>query len=240
MTSPADFEMEIDRLIEEAEHERRSESARGELVMHHIEELQRDFDRVAEVVHAGIIQPRFDALAARFAHTTVEHFATPHGLHSHCSFRHTSQFPATATVLISVMLDVDTHGAALVWRADIVPTFVDLDNQDRFDVTLSTVPWREIVAWTERRLTQFLSTYLTVQRDARYQQDNLYTDPVCGMTVTGGGAIESATFAGSTYFFCAPTCRERFETNPRLFIQGLIALPRSHSGKTTNPSGHPQ
>jgi Cu+-exporting ATPase len=44
-------------------------------------------------------------------------------------------------------------------------------------------------------------------------------DPVCGMTVVPGSAAGgSATYQGTTYHFCNPHCRIRFERDPKAFL----------------------
>jgi len=49
-------------------------------------------------------------------------------------------------------------------------------------------------------------------------------DPVCGMTVPEtapkGGHAE---FGGTTFSFCSPRCREKFETNPEAYVHGRPA-----------------
>ena len=45
------------------------------------------------------------------------------------------------------------------------------------------------------------------------------TDPVCGMDVTPGEAAGgSAEHAGTTYWFCNPSCRERFIADPARYL----------------------
>jgi YHS domain-containing protein len=43
-------------------------------------------------------------------------------------------------------------------------------------------------------------------------------DPVCGMAVTVGDGTPSADWRGSTYHFCAPTCRDEFVDDPGRFV----------------------
>ena len=53
-------------------------------------------------------------------------------------------------------------------------------------------------------------------------------DPVCGMDVTPGDAAGgSAEHAGTTYWFCNPSCRERFIADPARFL----AAPAPPSGR---------
>jgi Cu+-exporting ATPase len=43
-------------------------------------------------------------------------------------------------------------------------------------------------------------------------------DPVCGMGVPSSSPLRS-DFAGKTYYFCNQCCLERFEANPRSFVE---------------------
>jgi YHS domain-containing protein/uncharacterized membrane protein YraQ (UPF0718 family) len=45
-------------------------------------------------------------------------------------------------------------------------------------------------------------------------------DPVCGMTVTVGGAEHTATHDGERYWFCGPGCREHFAAGPGAVLGG--------------------
>lgn len=42
-------------------------------------------------------------------------------------------------------------------------------------------------------------------------------DPVCGMTVAVSSAAATAVHEGVTYYFCAPGCRRRFESDPAAY-----------------------
>ena len=43
-------------------------------------------------------------------------------------------------------------------------------------------------------------------------------DPVCGMTVEPADSVGSMTYQGKTYYFCNPSCLERFKANPDEFV----------------------
>ena len=45
-------------------------------------------------------------------------------------------------------------------------------------------------------------------------------DPVCGMTVDPSAAAGSAEYQGRTYYFCHPSCLERFKAHPEEFVDG--------------------
>ena len=43
-------------------------------------------------------------------------------------------------------------------------------------------------------------------------------DPVCGMTVEEKNAAATAVYQGTTYYFCAVACKEKFMKNPRQYL----------------------
>ena len=45
-------------------------------------------------------------------------------------------------------------------------------------------------------------------------------DPVCGMAVDPNHTHISATYAGSSYYFCAEGCRKAFEAHPKRYLKG--------------------
>jgi xanthine dehydrogenase accessory factor len=44
-------------------------------------------------------------------------------------------------------------------------------------------------------------------------------DPVCGMTVVVATAAETSVRDGTTYYFCGPGCRRRFERDPAAYVE---------------------
>jgi P-type Cu+ transporter len=55
-------------------------------------------------------------------------------------------------------------------------------------------------------------------------------DPVCGMTIAPADAVGTHDYRGTTYYFCAPSCLERFKADPEGFL-----TPR----ETTMPAAPP-
>ena len=43
-------------------------------------------------------------------------------------------------------------------------------------------------------------------------------DPVCGMNVKTDEAAGRSEYQGKSYFFCAVSCKERFDRNPQTFV----------------------
>lgn len=51
------------------------------------------------------------------------------------------------------------------------------------------------------------------------------TDPVCGMKVDSTKG-KSSVFDGRIYYFCSPSCRDKFEANPAAFAKPASAAPQ--------------
>ena len=43
-------------------------------------------------------------------------------------------------------------------------------------------------------------------------------DPVCGMMIDEKKAAGSSVYKGVTYYFCAKSCKEKFDKNPGQYL----------------------
>jgi Cu+-exporting ATPase len=61
-----------------------------------------------------------------------------------------------------------------------------------------------------------------------------HVDPVCGMTIEEADAVGTHQHAGVTYYFCNPSCLERFSKDPNQFLQPEAAAvaPPAPAGAT--------
>ncbi len=44
-------------------------------------------------------------------------------------------------------------------------------------------------------------------------------DPVCGMEISKEAAAAKIEYKGKTFYFCTPSCKEKFEAEPDKFSQ---------------------
>lgn len=54
---------------------------------------------------------------------------------------------------------------------------------------------------------------------AAQKTDNMFIDPVCGMTVAPGTTRLVSNYQGHSYWFCSEGCRGSFETNPTKYLK---------------------
>ena len=50
-------------------------------------------------------------------------------------------------------------------------------------------------------------------------------DPVCGMTISKADAAGSSEYGGTTYYFCSPSCKTKFDANPAAYTGGKRPEP---------------
>jgi Cu+-exporting ATPase len=55
-------------------------------------------------------------------------------------------------------------------------------------------------------------------------------DPVCGMKVDPAHAAGKSELEGTTYFFCAVSCKQKFDANPRAFLDPKAPKPAMPAG----------
>lgn len=44
-------------------------------------------------------------------------------------------------------------------------------------------------------------------------------DVVCGMTIDPAKAAGTSTYNGKTYYFCARSCKAKFDANPSQYVK---------------------
>ena len=52
-------------------------------------------------------------------------------------------------------------------------------------------------------------------------------DVVCGMEVDPLTTVESSEYNGTTYHFCSPGCKQKFDHAPQLYAAGPVINPVS-------------
>jgi Cu+-exporting ATPase len=50
------------------------------------------------------------------------------------------------------------------------------------------------------------------------KESPMVKDPVCGMMIEEKDAAGKSEYQGQTYYFCAHSCKTRFDENPQRYI----------------------
>lgn len=59
------------------------------------------------------------------------------------------------------------------------------------------------------------------------------TDPVCGMALDSGKAAATETYQDRTYYFCSPSCHDKFRAAPERY-----AKKEGEGGKASGSHDH--
>jgi Cu+-exporting ATPase len=51
------------------------------------------------------------------------------------------------------------------------------------------------------------------------EEATMVTDPVCKMTIDENKAAGKSDYGGKTYFFCALSCKAKFDANPSQYVK---------------------
>jgi len=54
---------------------------------------------------------------------------------------------------------------------------------------------------------------------ASKRQEAAMKDPVCGMEVDPAKAAGTSEYQGTTYYFCAKSCKTKFDANPKQYVK---------------------
>jgi Cu+-exporting ATPase len=55
-------------------------------------------------------------------------------------------------------------------------------------------------------------------KDSFEKEESMAKDPVCGMMIDEKKAAGNSVYKGMTYFFCAKSCKDKFDKNPGQYL----------------------
>lgn len=218
MTTINDFEHLISDTFTRVDEERGTEMRALAIEMEERIHLQDAFERLAERLVRDLLVPRLEIVARHFEGSALQHVRTLSGIFSTLTVPQTDRVPAATTLTMGVTFDPSSLSAALTYRLQIVPVLMEFEGRDDLPLRLEDPDTVVAAAWMERKLEGFVGTCLLLARDPRYRSMLRHTDPVCGMMVHSGSAVRRSEFRHQIYHFCSNACRERFDANPKYFV----------------------
>lgn len=213
------FAGQVLAMVASADHERAQRRAEIESEMTGRAEVELRFASFAESLHARVIRPRVERLAACFEGSRLEHFRTPSGIQSRLVFARSERFPANATLTVGVMLDSARGDASLFQSLELVPILFDFDKAARLEVPIDGTIEHDAARWLDERLLGFVRTYLRLEFDPNYQRENQVIDPVCGMRVSAPVCVYRRRHGHREYAFCSEACAAKFTADPEFYIR---------------------
>lgn len=218
----------FDKLEREIEQRLAAAKAKQVLYRGHLSERMIEADkeqRQREAITARatsianrIVRPRIEKLAQYFDNAVMSGRSESGDDRCVCRFGHTERFPATTKLEVSAQPEVEDKAILLKYRLEILPIFFEFDHEAELVVHVDAVDEQAVASWVETRLVEFLDTYLRLQEIDPYQQENLVTDPVCGMRFNKLSAAAEIAYGRRTFYFCVQECREKFVTEPTRYV----------------------
>ncbi len=190
------------------------------------EERHKQFTALADRLIKDIIQPRMEKVAEHFPNAVFPVSDPPRRHSCVCLFQHTARFPASATLEVGVSRDGQCQTLMVLYSLDILPVFFQFEGKDQLTFPLEQVEEERVAEWVDQKILEFVETYLRLEAIDQYQQENLVTDPVCGMRINKTYAAAQMKYQGQTYYFCLEECKNKFAESPSAYLDILAPAGR--------------
>jgi len=216
MSTLEEFRDKLKSQVRAAASAPRWQSSDAEAYMAAVRSRRQEFDDAARSLVTTVIKPRLDVVAELFpsARTMFDEQAC----RSWCWFASSDRFPVTAKVEFAIEHDESVERMFVRYEGCLMPVFVRFQPHDKLTVRLSEMKAQQIAGWVEERIIEFLETYLHHDRGQDDLEEDILTDPVCGMRLQRSDVRAQADYRGHPYFFCSTECREKFESKPEDFV----------------------
>jgi YHS domain-containing protein len=214
MSSLEEFRAKLIARLKAAAAGPRWQSTDAEAYMAAHRARHRHFEEAATSLLPAVIQPRLAALAEQFPSARL----LTNGHRSWCWFASSDRFPITAKIEFTLEHDESLEHLFVRYDACLMPVFVRFQPHDKLTVPLDRIETQQIAAWIEERIFEFLQTYLGHDRGGDDLDEDLLTDPVCGMRLRRSDVRGQAEYRGHAYAFCSTECKEKFEAQPQDFV----------------------
>ncbi len=217
MTDLGDFAERVEEQLLRTNREPLWAPDEAEHYMAQVNVRRQLFEEIARRLNDTVIQPRLEILAGNFSNASLS-TNEPVG-RCHCWFGYCERFPASTRVAFSVEHDIRLEKLAVCYEASMIPLFIQFNQHDRFTVKLDDVKDCLVGDWVEERLLEFLDAYLQIDRGSEGLEDEVVTDPVCGMRLGRSSAAASDAYQGHPYYFCSTDCQQKFTSQPTAYVK---------------------
>ena len=211
------LEARLDAMLRSAEEQRVQWQQHAHERMRENEEKTGRFNKVAVALMAAVIRPRMELVVRKFKNASLVAGDASAAYRCACTFDHTTQFPASTRLEFAVGPNDPLEHLVISYHLEILPVFISFKGMDQIAFSLNAVDEKVAAAWIDDRLADFTAAYLQLETAKAYQQDNMETDPVCGMPVNKNWAAAQIEYGGRTYFFCIEDCRRQFAAEPERY-----------------------
>lgn len=216
MITLEEFRSKLKSCLKAAGNAPRWQSAEAEAYMAALRSRRQQFDEAARLLIATVIKPRLEAVAELFPSARTQ--TDEQACRCWCWFACSDRFPVTAKVEFALEHDEAVEHVFVRYEACLMPVFVRFQPHDKLTVRLNAINTEQIGGWIEEQILEFLETYLHHDRGQDDLEEDILTDPVCGMRLRRSDVRAQADYRGHPYFFCSTECQEKFESRPEDFV----------------------
>lgn len=213
-----DLDREIQKRLNRAASRESEHQAHMRQRMEELDRKGARFNAVARPLVEHQLRPRLLKTASFFDNAEVAPFDERCWNHCTAGFRHTLRFPATTQLDLFIGPDDQVDSLLVVYDLSILPIFFQFEGHDTLAIPIDQVEESSVASWIDRKLIEFVETYLRLEQAEMYQSESFVTDPVCGMRINRNAAASQVQFRGATYYFCIDECRRRFDEAPEQYV----------------------
>lgn len=156
-----------------------------------------------------IFAPRSEALIARFK-DIIHVQADVRDDFSKIAFSFDSSL-ARVTLRFDFVHDEEVRKIILVYDLEILPILMKFDNHSTLELPLADVDEQAVTEWLETRMISFIRTFVELNENQVYLNDQMVDDPVARIRMPKAVARETLRFEGQTYYFISAETRREFE-----------------------------
>ncbi len=171
------------------------------------------FSELGPELYDSVVEPRLE-LFAELAPDAL-YVRDPHRVGGTVALNRERRYAASIDLGFEVACDGQVEHVMVPFHLRIIPILIQFEREDTLSVPLSEMTASDVAAYVDSKLETAMTTLMKVTENPFYKREHIVIDPVCRMTFHEDQAAASIVHDGKRVFFCAATCKERFEDNPQ-------------------------
>ena len=161
MSDLNEFKNQLESRIADARKEPNWTQEKSNEYMTELAPKRAHFVELAAHLIASIILPRVTLLANLFDAKPADNDPPER---CSCWLHYNERFPSTTKVEFAVEHDARFEKVVITYELYMMPVFIKYNAHDRITTSLDSISDYDVSAWTEKRLLEFLDTYLQIDR----------------------------------------------------------------------------
>jgi YHS domain-containing protein len=118
---------------------------------------------------------------------------------------------ARVTLTFDFSHDQEVRNMILDYDLEILPILMKFDHHSTLKLPLAAFDEQAASAWMEDRLLSFIHSFVELNENQYYLQDQMVEDPVARIRMPRMVARETLDWEGQTYYFISAETRREFE-----------------------------